>query len=238
MGLMDNVIKTTQPTAPKGLLYGPPCIGKTTFGAAAGGIIIDCENGAGLVSGATRSPYLETWTEIEKWLKAVETEKHPHGAVVIDTLDWMLRRIEEHVSGATKKTDATLNRSHGGYGNGKQVLKNYIYSVLLPQLDRIVNKGIAVILLAHASRHEITDPDGIVIEKTAPDVPHEYLSIVVEWSDFVCLAYQGADERLLLTTETNKAVAKNRYGLPATLPFSWGAFSNAINDGMTKKFAQ
>ena len=76
--------------------------------------------------------------------------------------------MEEHVSGSLGKVDSTLNRSHGGYGNGKQVLKNYVYQILLPLLDRIVNRKIAVLLLAHAKRTEITDPDGITTESYLP----------------------------------------------------------------------
>ena len=100
---------------------------------------------------------------------SIEKEDHDYQVVAVDSLDWLVRRIEESVSGcAAGKTDSTLNRSHGGYGNGKQVLKNHIYQVLLPCLDRIVGRGIAVVLLAHAKRTEITDIDGITVEKVSP----------------------------------------------------------------------
>jgi hypothetical protein len=98
---------------------------------------------------------------------------------------------------------STLNRSHGGYGNDKQVLRNYIYQILLPQLDRIVGRGIAVLLLAHAKRTEITDIDGITVEKTTPEFPEDYLNVMIEWSDFVCPARMDTDgSRKLLTRET------------------------------------
>ena len=87
---------------------------------------------------------------------------HGYGTVVIDSVDWLLRRMEEHVSGVKDSEHGMaqiMNRSHGGYGNGKQVLKNYVYQYLLPTLDRIVNSGVAVVLLAHATRHEVTSID-------------------------------------------------------------------------------
>jgi hypothetical protein len=236
--MWKTLIKDLAPNAPKGILYGAPGIGKTTFAAKAdNSIIIDCENGAGAVQ-CTRTPYLDNWTSIEVWLKQIETDQHPYKVMAIDSLDWLLRRIEEHVSGCAKdKLDQTLNKSHGGYGNGKQVLKNHIYRVLLPILDRIVNRGIAVILLAHAKRTDITDIDGVTIEKTTADISDDFLSTFVEWSDFVCLARMDIDgKRTITTSETNRALAKNRYGMPASIVFSWESFTSAIADGMEGKF--
>ena len=237
MSLFNTIIAQPTPSAPKGIIYGPPGIGKTTFGASADrALLIDCENGAGAVPCA-RTPYLTTWPEISQWLGALERDEHPYATVAIDSLDWMLRRIEEHVSGSAGKLDQTLNRSHGGYGNGKQVMKNHVYQVLLPQLDRIVNRGIAVLLLAHANRTEITDVDGITTEKTTAEVPEGYLNVFVEWSDFVCLARMDADgRRVLVTRETPRALAKNRYGMPESIPFDWTSFTAAIGDGLSRVF--
>ncbi|MBC7335571.1 MAG: AAA family ATPase, partial [Clostridia bacterium] len=47
MPLPDTVIRQTHLRAPKGIVYGPPGVGKTSFGASADRpIIVDCENGA------------------------------------------------------------------------------------------------------------------------------------------------------------------------------------------------
>ncbi|AQT67922.1 phage nucleotide-binding protein [Anaerohalosphaera lusitana] len=238
MTLLNNIITDPAPSAPKGIIYGPPGVGKTSFGASVSdSLIIDCENGAGSIK-CSRTPYLASWEQILGWLRAIEQEDHPYKVIAIDTIDWLLRRIEEHVSGcAGGKTDSTLNRSHGGYGNGKQVLKNYVYQILLPVLDRIVARGIAVLLLAHAKRTEITDIDGITVEKTTPELPDGYLNVMVEWSDFVCLArIDSQDHRYLTTRETPRALAKNRYHLPESLPFEWNAFSEGITQGLSKAF--
>lgn len=238
MNLLSTIITDPAPSAPKGIIYSPAGTGKTTFGASANGsLIIDCENGAGAIR-CNRTPYLQSWPEILQWLNTIEQEEHQYNVVVIDTIDWLLRRIEEHVSGcAGGKTDSTLNRSHGGYGNGKQVLKNYVYQILLPLLDRIVARGIAVLLLAHAKRTEITDIDGITVEKTTPELPDGYLNVMVEWSDFVCLAKKiDEDNRVLITAETPRAMAKNRYHLPESIPFNWQSFTGAIAAGLSENF--
>lgn len=235
MSVLNAVIDTPTPTAPKGIIYGPPGVGKTTFGASAdNSLIIDCENGAGTLQ-CQRTPYLETWPEIESWLLAIEKEGHNYQAISIDSVDWMVRRIEEHVSGSSGALNQTLNKSHGGYGNGKQVLKNYIYRCLLPILDKITARGVAVILLAHAKRTEITDIDGVTIEKTTPDLPDDYLNTFIEWSDFVCLARMDVEgNRQMDTAETNRAIAKNRYGMPQVIDFSWSAFTGAVSAGLAR----
>jgi hypothetical protein len=239
MSLLENIIAKPTPSAPKGIVYGPPGIGKTTFGAGAtDALIIDCENGAGAIQ-CQRTPYLSTWSEISHWLTAIEREEHPYQTLVIDSIDWLLRRVEEQVAGSEGKIDQTLNRSHGGYGNGKQVMKNYVYQTLLPQLDRIVNRGIAVIMLAHAKRNEITDVDGITTEKTTAELPDGYLNVFVEWSDFVCLARKDGDNnRVLITQETSRALAKNRYGMPEVIPFDWASFTSAVANGLKSQFTQ
>lgn len=237
MSLLDSIIAQPTPSAPKGIIYGPPMSGKTTFGAhAAHSVIVDCENGAGAVR-CNRTPYLCTWPEIAGVLRELAEEPHEYQAVAVDSLDWLLRRIEEHVAGSPGRIDQTLNRSHGGYGNGKQVMRNHVYQWLLPILDRIVNRGVAVLLLTHARRTDITDVDGITTEKCSPDLPEDYLNTFVEWSDFVCLARRDDEQNhWLVTQETPRALAKNRYNLPATLPLDWQAFTHAIGQGLSGRF--
>ena len=229
MSLLQTLIRGKTPTMPKGIICGPPGCGKTTFGASAPGhILIDCENGANATA-ANRTPYLETWPQMQSWLRALLDEKHENKVVVIDTIDWLVRRMEEHVSGAKADAKETLNRSHGGYGNGKQVLKNEIYLNLLPMLDKLVCQGIGVILLAHASRQDVIDADGVAVEKTVPALPRDFLETFTEWSDFVCTVRRDRDGgRYLSTVEDDRVLAKNRYGLPAAIPFTWPDFSGEI----------
>ena len=237
MSLLKTAITKATPKAPKGIICGPPGCGKTTFGASAPkSIIIDCENGANAIN-ANRTPYLATWPEMHAWLTELLNGKHDYKTIVIDTLDWLMRRLEEHVAGSADNPAQTLNKSHGGYGNGKQALKNYVYLQLLPMLDKLVCNGTAVILLAHVSRSELTDVDGITMEKTIPALNKDYLETFTEWSDFVATVRYGNDNnRELVTTETPGILAKNRYTLPAIMPFTWEAFSGSIKDYQQKTF--
>jgi len=232
MNLLEEVFSQAHMRAPKGIIYGPPGIGKTTFGAGCSKpIIVDCENGAGYIP-CSRTPYLTTWADIQKWLNFMATAEHPYETVVIDSVDWLLRRVEEHVAGVngdSKNMERTINRAHGGYGNGRQVLKNYVYQYLMPILDAIVNRGIAVILLAHATRQTLTNIDGVAIEKSAPEIHPELINNLIEWSDFVSAARLNDKHRELVLKETNQLMAKNRYGIETAIPLNWSALIHAIN---------
>ena len=236
MPLPSTVLTQANLRAPKGIVYGPPGVGKTTFGASTTKpIIIDCENGAAHVS-CDRTPYLSDWPSIQQWLEALAAGGHDYGTVVVDSVDWLLRRAEEHVSGVDGSPSGmkqTLNRSHGGYGNGKQVLKNYVYQYLLPTLDTIVNAGVAVLLLAHTARREITTIDGVTIEKSVPEIHPDLANTMIEWSDFVGAACMVGEERQLILYETNQVLAKNRYGISRPLPLSWPALLDAMTPNNT-----
>lgn len=236
MNLLETVLNQTHQRAPKGIIYGPPGVGKTTLGAGAyRPLLIDCENGAAHVN-CNRTPYLSNWDTIEPWLEALANTDHPYETAVIDSIDWLLRRLEEKVAGVNgddKNMDKTLNRSHGGYGNGKLVLRNFVYQRLLPILDAIVNRGVSVVLLAHASRHTITTIDGISMEKSVPEIHSDLMNTMIEWSDFVGAARAEHNVRELVLCETSQLLAKNRYGITEVLPLSWLAFMNAMSNHQT-----
>jgi hypothetical protein len=232
MTLLESVLNQTHLRAPKGIVYGSPGVGKSTFGAGAHTpIIVDCENGAAHLR-CDRTPYLSTWSDITLWLDTLARAEHDYQTVVIDSIDWLLRRLEEKVAGVNsdgKNMDNTLQRSHGGFGNGKLVLRNYVYQYLLPTFDRIVNRGIAVLLLAHAARQTMKAIDGIAVEKSAPEIHLDLMGKLVEWSDFVGAAQIEGGTRTLTLTETNQLLAKNRYGITDVLPLDWNALTAAMN---------
>lgn len=214
--------------APKGIVYGPPGIGKTTFGHAANGLILDVENGIPTNLGATRTHYLPTWKEIKEFLDWFVVQPELPPALVVDTIDWLLRRVEEHVSGAEKSLDNSLNKSHDGFGNGQQILRNYVYQYLLPIFDKIVNRGTAVVLLAHTERRDMTSQEGATYERSVPQIHKTLANIMIEWSDFVGAATMQGGQRTLVLQETGQLIAKNRYGITQPIPLDWNVFVQAI----------
>ena len=234
MTLMNSLINTTTPAPPKMIVYGQPGVGKTTFAASAGAILLDCENGAGAVPGLTRTPYLQSWPEMRKWLAELATAP-PDGvpAVAVDTIDWMVQRIVEHVvldldGKAQGDITNTLGTAHGGYFKAREIVQNIVYRDLLPMLNAVADHGVAIILLAHAANTKMTTPEGYDQRLASPDLPHWIAPPFIEWADCVLYAHRQDDQRVLLTEGTNVILAKNRYSLPAELPLSWSALMEAL----------
>ena len=236
MPLTDSLITTTTPAPPKMIVYGQPGVGKTTFAAQAGALLIDCENGAGAIPGLTRTPYLKTWSEMKAWLDDLVINGPPEGVgvVAIDTLDWLCNRIVEHVvieldPKAQGDITNTIGSAHGGYYKAREIVQNIVSRDLLPALNAISEHGVAVLLLAHAANAKMTLPEGYDIRTAAPDTPVWLTPIFTEWADAVLFATRGNDGVRALTTEWSPTVcAKNRYSLPNPLEFSWTSLMNAM----------
>jgi len=239
MPLLDTVITTTTPAPPKVLVYGTPGVGKTTFAAGAGALLIDCENGAGAVPGLARTPFLRSWPEVQAWLAEIESDAPEElGAIAIDTLDWLVQRIVEYVvldldRKSRGDVTNTLASSHGGYFKAREIVHNIVSRELLPMLNAITGRGIAVVLLAHAANTKITTPEGYDVRLAAPDIPQWIAPTFIEWADAVLFASRDPDGTRMLTTEgTGNITAKNRYGLPPRLGLSWNELSEGIRRGL------
>ncbi len=228
MGLLDTIIESTSPMPPKLIVSGEAGIGKTTLARSANAILIDCENGAGNIPGLKRTPYLSTWPDMRKWL--VEFAQLPAGqgpaTLAIDTIDWMLTRIIEHVtidmdSKAKGSILNTIGSSHGGYFKARDIVQNIVSLDLLPMLNAINNNGTAILILAHAANLKMKTPEGYDLQTASPDIPEWLLPMFTEWADAVLYAHMSGGNRVFQTEKTNVVLAKNRYGMPAELPMTW-----------------
>jgi len=240
MALSDLVRKNTRIAPPRVLLYGPPGIGKSTFVAMANGLILDTEDGAGAIEGIPRIAGLETWPQFRDALNAVASDDHEYKLLGIDTIDWLFRRIEEHVTGSRQNTTNTMRTAHGGWGSGKDVMLNIVYGELIPLLNRITARGVSVIMLAHATHETYRDIDGIETQKAMPDLPKSVLATMIEYADIVACAREQGNERMLVLRESPSHVAKFRYGNSGinSCGMSWEHLKAAIVAGRDAQRAQ
>jgi len=211
-----KILREATPTSPKFMVYSLPGMGKTTLASQmSNSIIIDLEGGANYIKTART----EQITNIEDF-KAVMVElwkapKREFDYIVIDTVDWLVRLMVEDVAGIDKNhLSETLNRSNGGYGNGKQVLENHVRTWLLPLLVQMNKKGYGICLLAHADKKDMLDSDGTTIEQITPKIDPVTLNAFVEWCDAIFYLKQDANgKRILQLNSDDIALAKNRTGI-------------------------
>ena len=218
-----KILREATPTSPKFMVYSLPGMGKTTLASQmSNSIIIDIEGGANYIKTART----EQITKLEDFYAVLvelwKAPKQEFDYIVIDTVDWLVRLIVEDVAGIDKNhLTETLNRSNGGYGNGKQVLENHVRTKLLPMLVAMNKKGYGICLLAHADKKNMLDSDGTTIEQITPKIDPNTLNAFVEWCDAIFYLKKNIEgDRILQLSSDDVALAKNRTGMSGEVNLS------------------
>ncbi len=233
-----EIIRGKTPTAPKILLYGLSGCGKSTLASTLKNpIFLDVEGGLNYIDCA-RTPQitkLETFYQyVVELYQAAKSGKKEFDTVVVDSADWLVRKIIEEAAGIdSAHLTETLNKSNGGYGNGKQVLENQIRTRLLPALVSLNKQGYGICLIAHADKKELTDQDGVSIEQIAPKIDTSTMNVFVEWVDNVFYLKNNGGERSIVVDNNDTVLAKNRLGLSGEYNLSENSFAELVY-GQTK----
>jgi energy-coupling factor transporter ATP-binding protein EcfA2 len=210
----------------KVVLYGPEGVGKSTLASQMPSpVFLDTEGSTAQLDVAR--------VEVRDWqtLLAAVAEIHrmpEFQTLVLDTADWAERlAVNAVLQNGSKKSIEDF-----GYGKG-WVMVSEEFNRLLTALDGGVRGGKHVVLLAHSK----------VVRFAAPDLAGEHdryelkmskqtTPLVKEWADAILFANfvtkvveqggkgrgVGGKERRLHTSHTAAYDAKNRHGLPETLP--------------------
>lgn len=226
--------------APRVMVYGPHGMGKTTFGAnAPSPIFIQTEDGLGLLD-VPHFPLATSYTDVIQAIGALVEEEHDYQTVVLDSVDWLENLINAHVN-------ANYEAKELAYGKGA-IYAADCFREILDGLTALRNdKGMAVVLIAHSEIRRFDSPETEPYDRYQPKLQARASALVQEWCDgvFFCnfrvvtketevgfnsSARRGitTGERLIYTTEKPAYLAKNRYGLPDSIPLSWDAFQNAL----------
>lgn len=213
-----QVLKGQTLTAPKLMLYGLSGVGKSSLAAKLKNpLFLDFEGGLNYL-GVDRTPqYLDLdafYKDLVELYRKAEAGKREYDTIVIDSVDWLVRKVVEKAAGIDKHNlTETLNRSNGGYGNGKQVLENQIRTMLLPLLVSLNKQGYGICLVAHAERKDLMDADGVDTERIAPKIDVNTMNTFVEWCDNVFYLKNINGERYLVLEGDSNVLAKNRLEL-------------------------
>lgn len=227
---MINITEGVKRTPIKCVIYGPESIGKTTLASEfPNALIVDVENGSNALN-VRRVRCDKSWEELLSTVKEIIETPNICKSIVIDTADWAEYLCAKYVCEKNKKA----NIDDFGYGKGYTYLTEE-FKKLLDLLDEAVDKGLNVVVTAHAKPRKFELPEEMgSFDRYELKTSKNTSPILKEWCD--CLLFcnfktivisdsnnkkkaQGA-KRTIYTTHSAVYDAKNRFNLPEELDMS------------------
>lgn len=224
-----KIISGKTEVAPKVMITGLPGAGKSYLAAMLPkALFLDIEGGLSFLD-VTKTPVSsadELMYDLRDLYYDADKGKQEYKYIVVDSVDWLVNLFVLKTSGACQGKDVeklmdsatlTLNKSQGGYGNGKQVLENYVRNIFVKFLEKLNRQGYGIILIAHADKKTLMDSDGTPIDRIAPKMDINSMNVFVEWVDNLFYIRKDDDGvRHLVVNPTDAIMAKNRMGLQQT----------------------
>ncbi len=247
-----KILRGKQSGAKKVCVYGPEGIGKSTFASKfPKPLFIDTEGGTKEID-VERFEKPTSWQMISEQINYTKTHPTICKTLVIDTIDWAEMLCIEHICAKYQKEGL----ESFGYGTGYVYVREE-FGRFLNSLEELIEKGINVVLTAHAQLRKFSQPDEIgeydrwelkLGKKTGSQIS----PLVKEWADMVLFAnYKtfavAADKegrkfkaqggkRIMYTQHHPCWDAKNRNGLPEEIPFEYSQIRHIIEPiGSTQK---
>lgn len=247
-----KISKGIQARSVKACIYGPEGIGKSTFASKfPKPLFFDLDRGTARLD-VDRVEGVHNWVDFINDIKEfIETPDNPYDTIVIDTADAAARLCEKYV--IATRANGKRSIEDIPYGKGYKMLAEE-FAVFLTWLEAAINSGFNVVILAHAIMKTVTKPDDMGAYdhwelKLPGNTSNKIGPLVKEWADLLLFAdYKTVlvtDEtnnkkkarggkRIMYTTHTPFADAKNRFGLPDQLPFDYAEIAKIIPSGTHK----
>lgn len=236
MSYLEQVQKGKKIRPRRVLLYGVHGIGKSTWASKwPNPVFLPTEDGCGDLDVASY-PLMTSIKDIYGAVVELGGDvQHDFQTLVIDSADWLERLIWQGVCQKHGKQDIGEFDFGKGYSHATEAFRR-----LLNMLDSVRNKGMHVVFLAHASAVKFSEPGQESYDRYSPKLHRDASALIQEWADEVFFANyprvtRTADEgfgkkrniaiesgeRQMFTSETAAFLAKNRLGLPASMPLDF-----------------
>jgi adenylate kinase family enzyme len=232
------------PRPQKVVIYGPEGVGKSTLaGQAPEPVFLDTEGGTHHLDIA-RLDAVTTWEEIIAAVTQLAKANHPFKTLVLDTADWLEKRLAEHLCRKSNKESI----EDFGYGKGWVILTEE-FARFLTSLDALTDRGMHVVFLAHSTVKKFEAPDQAgSYDRFELKLSKQNAPLLKEWADLVLFGNFvtkvaekdngkmrgiGGKERVLFANHSAAYDAKNRHGLPDKLPFTIEALAPVFGAAAT-----
>jgi len=240
MNLKSLIKKKAESKPPRIVVHGIHGVGKSFFASnAPDPIFLITEDGLTNIV-VDHFPLATSLDEVWQYMELIMNEDHQYKTFVVDTIDWLEKLIFKQVC-----SDNSVDTPEDiGYG------KAYVFAMkhwekFLRGLDRIRDKGIAIILLAHNEIKTFNPPDNDPYDRYQIKLHRHAATAIEEWSDAVLFANfrtvvtkkskndakakaVGSGERVLYSSNRPAWRAKSRYPIPAEIPLDFKELMSAI----------
>ena len=231
--LAKKLLRGVVPEPQKVVIYGPQGVGKSELAANAfpEPIFLDTEKGSRRLN-VDRVP-IETYEEFIGVVR--DPALLAYGTAVVDTVDWLEAKAADFLCRThhQKSIESNEKNSPFSYGKGVVMLGETMMSAIL-ELDKLVAKGLNVVLLGHSIVRKIDLPDVEgAYDRVELDLNQKHVApIIKHWTDALLfynfkMAVRIKEEgfgrekteaekvrgRVIYTTHNAAADAKNRHGL-------------------------
>jgi hypothetical protein len=225
----------SKPTA--AVVFGPPGIGKTEFGAAFPGcVFLPTEDGVNTLKTYGRIgaeipvlPQPDTWDDVLAILREFQSSAHKYKALIVDTFGGIETLCHKHVCNQHYNGDWG-EKGFQGYQRGYETSLPE-WRLFLNELDNVRTKGMSVVLLGHSEIKPFKSPVTEDYDRYVPAVHHKTWKLTHRWADMVIFYNyhividdsgnrakgKGGNSRILNTEFCAAFEAKNRHGLPAEI---------------------
>ncbi|WP_435018470.1 ATP-binding protein [Tundrisphaera sp. TA3] len=248
---LASIKRGASATPPRILIYGVQGIGKTSFGSSAPDpIFLPTEDGLGVID-VPSFPLARSYQQVVEAMDSLINEEHDFSTLVVDSLDWLEPLIWKRVC-ELERVNTLEDIPYGkGYDMALAIWREYIDGI-----NAIRDaKQMMIVQTAHSSVKRFEAPDTDAYDRYAIKLHINKKgegagALMQEHSDCVLFAnYKtsvtqedmgfkqtrkravGSGMRALHTQEKPAFAAKNRYGLPESLPLdgnTWGVLAQHI----------
>ncbi len=240
-----NIITGRLPAAKRAVIYGAEGIGKSTLASQCPDpLFIDTE-GSTTHMDVKRFEAPSSWQILLDQVQYVIENPTVCRTLVIDTADWA-EQMEINDLCRKKGWDGLEG---AGYGKGYQYSAEE-FGKLLNKLTEVSNKGVNVVITAHATLRKVELPEELgAYDHWEMKTSKKVAPMIKEWADVVLfLNYQvnvvnvdgkgtvkgknkaQGGRRVIHTTHTPFWDAKNRFGMPEELPLEYASIAPLFDD--------